>query len=198
MVLGNGYDHTVDWWAVGVLLFHLVAGVTPFESPTGQKDDTLESIIFNKINWGRLLGGFSFYFGFYHVLPCNLHSIESLPSCISVDCKDLISSHLRQAPESRLGFYSSQDVLNHSFFQVFDFDKLYHEVGPLYPMTMDHAGRPLPLLVEDLPSAGRNHAPGQALSEGGAMDIPHFEDDAEDFAGFRGDFLHFDHINTTS
>jgi serine/threonine protein kinase len=26
----TGYDHTVDWWAVGVLLFHFLAGVTPF------------------------------------------------------------------------------------------------------------------------------------------------------------------------
>jgi serine/threonine protein kinase len=25
-----GYDHTVDWWAIGVLLFHFLAGVTPF------------------------------------------------------------------------------------------------------------------------------------------------------------------------
>lgn len=53
-MIGSGYDHTVDWWAVGVLLFHFVAGVTPFESPTGQKDDTLENIIFTKINWGRV------------------------------------------------------------------------------------------------------------------------------------------------
>lgn len=26
----TGYDHTVDWWAVGVLLFHFLTGVTPF------------------------------------------------------------------------------------------------------------------------------------------------------------------------
>ena len=26
----TGYDHTVDWWALGVLLFHFLAGVTPF------------------------------------------------------------------------------------------------------------------------------------------------------------------------
>ena len=29
-VMQTGYDHTVDWWAVGVLLFHFLAGVTPF------------------------------------------------------------------------------------------------------------------------------------------------------------------------
>ena len=26
----NGYDHTVDWWALGILLFHFLSGVTPF------------------------------------------------------------------------------------------------------------------------------------------------------------------------
>ena len=26
----TGYDHTVDWWALGILLFHFLAGVTPF------------------------------------------------------------------------------------------------------------------------------------------------------------------------
>ena len=26
----SGYDHTVDWWALGVLFFHFLAGVTPF------------------------------------------------------------------------------------------------------------------------------------------------------------------------
>ena len=29
-VMHTGYDHTVDWWALGVLLFHFLAGVTPF------------------------------------------------------------------------------------------------------------------------------------------------------------------------
>ena len=30
MVQGVGHDHTVDWWAVGVLIFELMFGVTPF------------------------------------------------------------------------------------------------------------------------------------------------------------------------
>jgi serine/threonine protein kinase len=25
-----GHDHTVDWWAVGVLIFEMMFGVTPF------------------------------------------------------------------------------------------------------------------------------------------------------------------------
>ena len=40
IVCGTGlYDQSVDWWAVGVMLFHLLAGITPFEAE--QKDVTL-------------------------------------------------------------------------------------------------------------------------------------------------------------
>lgn len=117
-----------------------------------------------------------------------IYTTDVLPSDISVECKDLISRHLQQAPESRLGFYSSQDVLNHSFFHCLDLTKLYQNVGPLYPMIMDQAGRPLPLMADGLSSMGRN-----SLSEGDAMDLPHFEDDAEDLGDAPSDFSRFDH-----
>lgn len=30
MIIGNGHDHTVDWWTLGVLLYELLVGITPF------------------------------------------------------------------------------------------------------------------------------------------------------------------------
>lgn len=30
MIIGNGHDHTVDWWTVGILLYELLVGITPF------------------------------------------------------------------------------------------------------------------------------------------------------------------------
>ena len=32
MFEGGGYDHMVDLWAVGVTLFKIITGFTPFES----------------------------------------------------------------------------------------------------------------------------------------------------------------------
>lgn len=52
IVIKSGYDHTVDWWAVGVMLFHFVAGITPFEDVS--KDKTLENIVQYVVNWSYL------------------------------------------------------------------------------------------------------------------------------------------------
>ena len=30
MLIGNGHDFTVDWWALGILIFELIVGIPPF------------------------------------------------------------------------------------------------------------------------------------------------------------------------
>jgi serine/threonine protein kinase len=37
LLLGEGYDYSVDWWSVGVILFELLTGVPPFFADTPEE-----------------------------------------------------------------------------------------------------------------------------------------------------------------
>ena len=39
----TGYDKNVDWWAVGIMLYQLLIGITPFHSK--EKKQTLKKIV---------------------------------------------------------------------------------------------------------------------------------------------------------
>lgn len=41
-LISAGYDHTIDWWCVGIMFFHFLAGRTPFEADT--KEATQDNI----------------------------------------------------------------------------------------------------------------------------------------------------------
>lgn len=72
----QGHDRAVDWWALGVLVYELLAGASPFYSP----DDMA---MFKRIVDAR----YSF------APPCGR---------LSAEAKDLIASLLQKAPHARL------------------------------------------------------------------------------------------------
>jgi serum/glucocorticoid-regulated kinase 2 len=30
MIVGSGHDHTVDWWALGCIIYEMLIGIVPF------------------------------------------------------------------------------------------------------------------------------------------------------------------------
>lgn len=97
LVLNKGHGKAVDHWALGCLLYELIAGRTPFQHNDQNK-------IFEKIIQGRA-------------------QIKFHPK-FDPDAKDLVLKLLEPNPALRIGSLAGgmQDVLNHPFFTNAKFD----------------------------------------------------------------------------
>lgn len=101
-VLAHGYNYSVDWWGLGVLMYVLLTGRQPFSSP--KTDDPM--VVMRRIvdeNW-----------------PIKY------PPYLSAEAKDLITRMLERKPGKRLGMLSgrAQDIKSHKWFAGFDWDAL--------------------------------------------------------------------------
>jgi len=106
MILNNkGHSFGVDWWALGILIFEMYSGFTPFE------DDNVIQIYTNIINHDRE--------NEKEILKY-MEDNESL--------KDIISKLLCKNPKKRLGSGSYNncidDVKSHPFFSIIDWNKM--------------------------------------------------------------------------
>jgi len=57
-IVSSGYDHMVDWWAIGVLTFHLLIGVTPFEDRHNESmssEEICDLVVKANIVWNNLI-----------------------------------------------------------------------------------------------------------------------------------------------
>ncbi|RLN73870.1 hypothetical protein BBJ28_00006597 [Nothophytophthora sp. Chile5] len=97
LVLNKGHGKAVDHWALGCLLYELIAGRTPFQHNDQNK-------IFEKILQGRAMVKF--------------------PAKFDADAKDLVMKLLEPNPALRIGSLAGgmQDVVNHPFFANAKFD----------------------------------------------------------------------------
>ena len=97
-LMGTGYGPSVDWWALGIVLFELLVGFPPFndESPT----HIFQNILKKEICWP---------------LP---------PEELAPDAKDLIEKLLATDPTERLGANGAAEVKKHPFFAGLDWDNL--------------------------------------------------------------------------
>ena len=113
MIQGQGHDHTVDWWALGVLIYEMMFGVTPFFNRNRQM---LQSkIVHTKV-----------------VFPDRTHyKIE-----YSQELIDIVLLLLKKDRTIRLGAGGdASEILNHAWFKSLDVKCLerYEVVPPFMP-----------------------------------------------------------------
>lgn len=98
IILSKGYNKSVDWWALGVLIYEMAAGYPPFFA-----DQPIQ--IYEKIVQGKV----------------------KHPQNFSLDLKDLIKNLLQVDITKRYGNLKNGvlDIKNHKWFSSLDWVALY-------------------------------------------------------------------------
>ncbi|KAK7496787.1 hypothetical protein BaRGS_00011996 [Batillaria attramentaria] len=103
---GEMYDSSVDWWALGVLMFEMLAGRSPFDvvGNADNPDQNTEDYLFQII----------------------LEKTIRMPRSVSVKAASMLKGFLNKNPTERLGCHPQtgfNDIQSHPFFRAIDWDQ---------------------------------------------------------------------------
>jgi serum/glucocorticoid-regulated kinase 2 len=98
ILIGNGYDKTVDWWSLGVLVYEMLNGMSPFKF---RKDRNLD------IN--------------------NYKKPIEIPPYFSHEARSFVTDLLQVNPKYRLGYGSNdaESLKSHDFFKGVDWQQIH-------------------------------------------------------------------------
>jgi serum/glucocorticoid-regulated kinase 2 len=107
MLIGNGHDYTVDWWALGVLIYEMIVGIPPF---------------FHK-NKHRM---------YFLIKESDVNFPDPVRHKITVskEAQDLILRLLDKNKKTRLGANGVEEVLAHKWFADINMDMLLKKQIP--------------------------------------------------------------------
>ncbi|KAG7228981.1 hypothetical protein INR49_013214 [Caranx melampygus] len=102
---GEDYGFSVDWWALGVLMFEMMAGRSPFDivGSSDNPDQNTEDYLFQVI----------------------LEKQIRIPRSLSVKAASVLKGFLNKDPKERLGCHPQTgfaDIMGHPFFRNVDWD----------------------------------------------------------------------------
>ncbi|EDV23908.1 uncharacterized protein TRIADDRAFT_57608 [Trichoplax adhaerens] len=113
---GQDYSYSVDWWALGVLMFEMLAGRSPFDvagNPDAEQSNS-EDYLFQVI----------------------LEKTIRIPRSLSVKAASVLKGFLNKAHEERLGCHPETgftDIQSHVFFRQIDWEELEaRQIPPPY------------------------------------------------------------------
>ncbi|XP_077226406.1 protein kinase PINOID 2-like [Tasmannia lanceolata] len=127
VISGSGHGSAVDWWTLGVFLFELLYGTTPFKGENNEK--TLINIIKQPLNFPRIF--------------VNSKDFEEM-----VMAQDLISKLLVKNPKKRIGsLKGSVEIKRHRFFKGVNWALIRSVRPPEVPKDLEKIrGAPFPKL----------------------------------------------------
>ncbi|XP_053208597.1 serine/threonine-protein kinase N-like isoform X2 [Panonychus citri] len=106
----NSYTRAVDWWGLGVLIFEMLIGESPF--PGDDEEEVFDSIVNEEVRY---------------------------PRCLTIESVAIMKRLLRKNPDRRLGSSErdAEDVKKQSFFRHINWDDLLaRKVKPPFVPTI--------------------------------------------------------------
>lgn len=111
VVNGVGQSSAVDWWTLGILIYEMLTGTTPFKG--SYTDETFNNIVNEQLKW-----------------PDDLN--------VSNECKQLVKKLLRREADKRLGAENgASDIKRSKWFKDFNFALIRNEIPPIIPKIRD-------------------------------------------------------------